>query len=46
MRKQRKRSIWTPLHNINRQNVKANKFFLGRLGEKQPNLGKYVTLAL
>ena len=28
--------ILTPLHNINRQNVKANKFILGRLGENQP----------
>ena len=30
------RRILTPLHNINRQNVKANKFILGRLGENQP----------
>ena len=30
------RCILTPLHNINRQNVKANKFILGRLGENQP----------
>ena len=29
-------SILTPLHNINRQNVMANKFILGRLGENQP----------
>ena len=28
--------ILTPLHNINRQNVNANKFILGRLGENQP----------
>ena len=28
--------ILTPLHNINRQNVMANKFILGRLGENQP----------
>ena len=28
--------ILTPLHNINRQNVKANKFILGPFGEKQP----------
>ena len=28
--------ILTPLHNINRQNVLANKFILGRLGENQP----------
>ena len=28
--------ILTPLHNINRQNVKANKFILRRLGENQP----------
>ena len=28
--------ILTPLHNIKRQNVKANKFILGRLGENQP----------
>ena len=27
--------ILTPLHNINRQNVMANKFILGRLGENQ-----------
>ena len=29
-------NILTPLHNINRQNVMANKFILGRLGENQP----------
>ena len=29
-------SILTPLHNINGQNVMANKFILGRLGENQP----------
>ena len=34
------RFILAPLHNINRQNVKANKFILGRLGENQPY--KYV----
>ena len=28
--------ILTPLHNINRQSVKANKFIWGRLGENQP----------
>ena len=28
--------ILTPLHNINRQNVKANKFIWGRLSENQP----------
>ena len=28
--------ILTPLHNINRKNVKANKFILGPLGGKQP----------
>ena len=28
--------ILTPLHNINRQNVKANKFILGRLGNPEP----------
>ena len=28
--------ILTPLHNINGQNVMANKFILGRLGENQP----------
>ena len=31
-----KLTILTPLHNINRQNVMANKFILGRLGENQP----------
>ena len=29
-------SILTPLHNINRQNVKEDKYILGPLGEKQP----------
>ena len=28
--------ILTPLHNINRQSVKANKFIWGRLSENQP----------
>ena len=28
--------ILTPLHNIKRQNVKANKFTWGRLSENQP----------
>ena len=28
--------ILASLHNINRQNVRANKFILGRLGENQP----------
>ena len=28
--------ILTPLHNINRQNVMADKFILGRLSENQP----------
>ena len=32
----RKFEILTPLHNINRQNVMANKSILGRLGENQP----------
>ena len=31
-----KEHILTPLHNINRQNVLANKFILERLGENQP----------
>ena len=34
--KREKYLILTPLHNINRQNVMANKFILGRLGENQP----------
>ena len=38
----RRYEILTPLHNINRQNVMANKFILGRLGENQPYKVKMV----
>ena len=33
-------TILTPLHNINRQNVMANKFILGRLGENKTKIKK------
>ena len=39
----RNKAILTPLHNINRQNVMANKFILGRLGENQPYKVRRVT---
>jgi len=38
----RKGYILTPLHNINRQNVMANKFILGWLGDNQPYKSTYV----